>query len=161
MKSVILLMIVFSSFCFSQDKEIVKILNEELKKELKYQFRHPNFNGDTITLIKEFSIDQNKILSFEIKKTNERGYSLEKQQVPISKIKIIGKDINIILESDEKDVKTIIKHFYKDEKSEEFVSSSEMFFTYIHFPNNEYIGDELIKAFGKAGYKIKKEYWYD
>ena len=145
----------------SQEKEIIKILNKELKKEIKDQFKNPNFNGDTIAILKGFSIDQNKILSVEIKKNNSYGYTIEKQEVPLSKIKIIGKDINIILETEEKDVKTMTKRTYKNQEKEAFENSSSMFFTYLHFPNNEDVGDDLIKAFSKAGYKITKSYWYD
>ena len=50
--------------------EIIRILNYELKKEIRHQFKNLNFNGDTITLLKEFSIDENKILSVEIRKNN-------------------------------------------------------------------------------------------
>lgn len=145
----------------SQKKEIIKILNHELKNEIRNQFKNPNFYGDTISLLKEFSIDQNKILSVEIKKTSENGYSLERQEVPLSKIKIIGKDINIIFETDGKDVKTWTRRFYKNEEKQEFSYESTMFFTHLHFPNNEHLCDDLIKAFSNAGYKITRSYWYD
>ena len=161
MKTILFLVLLQSFFAFSQEKKIVKILNKELKKEIKGQFKNPNFDGDTISLVKEFTIDPNKILSVEIRRGNEMGYSLEKQEVPLSKIKIIGKDINIILETEEKDVKTITKRTYKNQEKEAFENSSSMFFTYLHFPNNEDVGDDLIKAFSKAGYKITKSYWYD
>lgn len=145
----------------SQEREIVRILNHELKKQIKHQLKNPNYDGITILLSKEFCIDQNKILSVEIKKSNENGYSLERQEVPLSKIKIIGKDINIILETDDEDVKTLIRRFYKNEEMQELSNESTMFFTYLHFPYNEDVGDDLIKAFSKAGYKITKSYWYD
>ena len=161
MKTILFLVLLQSFFAFSQEKEIVKILNKELKKEIKHQFKNPNFDGDTLSLVKEFTIDPNKILSVEIRRGNEMGYSLEKQEVPLSKIKIIGKDINIILETDEKDVKTITKRTYKNQEKEAFENNSSMFFTYLHLPNKEDVGDDLIKAFSKAGYKITKSYWYD
>ncbi len=148
-------------FLYAQDVKIIKILNDELKREIKNQFKDSNFNGDTITLIKEFSIGQNRILSVEIKKTNENGYSLERQEVPLDKIITIGKDINIILETEGKNVKTRTQRFYKNEEKQEFSNESDMFFTHLHFSNNEYVGDDLIKAFSKAGYKIRKDYWYD
>jgi len=156
-----ILLVLESVFAFSQTTEIVNILNKELKEEIDYLFKKPNFDGDRITLIKEFSIDNNKILSVEIKKTNKNGYSLERQEVLLSKVKIIGKDINIILETNGKDVKTWIQRFYKNEKKEEFFNEGSMFFTHLNFPNNEYIGDDLIEAFSKAGYNTTKDYWYD
>jgi predicted lipoprotein len=55
---------------FAQEKTIVKILNRELKREVKNQLKSSNFNGETIRIIKEFSIDNNKNLSFQIKKTS-------------------------------------------------------------------------------------------
>jgi len=162
MKTLIkILFLLQSVFLYAQDVKIMNILNDELRKEIKHQFKNLNFNGDTISLVKEFSIGQNRILSVEIKKTNENGYSLERQEVPLDKIMTIGKDINIILETEGKNVKTRTQRFYKNEEKQVFSNESSMFFTYLRFPNKEDVGDDLIKAFSKAGYKITKSYWYD
>lgn len=160
MKRILIVLLFISSFCFSQEKEIVKILNEQIKKEIRDQFENPYFDGDTLTMIKEFSIN-NKILSVEMKKSNAFRTVVERQEVPISKISSVGKDINIIFDALGKDVKIKSKKFSKDDDEEIFESDSDMFFTYIHFRDIEYVGNDLIKAFEKAGFKIKKNYWYD
>ncbi|WP_312077291.1 hypothetical protein [Chryseobacterium sp.] len=160
MKSLSLLFFLISTFCFSQEKEIVKILNEQIKKEIRDQFENPYFDGDTLTMMKEFSIN-NKILSVQMKKSNGFRTVVETQEVPISKISSVGKDINIIFDAMGNDVKIKSKKFSKDDGEEVFESDSEMFFTYIHFPGIEYVGNDLLKAFEKAGFKINKNYWYD
>lgn len=161
MKLLTSLLLFMSIFCFSQEKEIVNILNTELKKELKDQFKHPNFDGDTVTLIKEFSIDKNKILSVEIRKQNGNRILTESQKVHLSKISSIGKDFNIIFNSDSGDITVKSKSIDKSNNTQTYETNSETFFTHMHFADNEYIGDALIKAFIKAGFPIKKVYWYD
>ncbi|KQS91439.1 hypothetical protein [Chryseobacterium sp. Leaf394] len=161
MKQYLILFLFVGSFCFAQEKEIVKILNNELKNELKNQFTYPHFDGDTVTLTKEFSIDKNKILSVEIKKQNGFRLYTERQEVHLSKISSIGKDINIILNSDGGDVQIKSKSVDKDNNQQTRSTNSETFFTYLHFNNNEHIGNNLVKAFAKAGYVVKKVYWYD
>ena len=161
MKILSLVMFFFGVFSFAQEKEIVKILNSELQKEIKNQFKHPLFNGDTLSIVQEFQIDANKILSVEVKRNSVYGTVIERQEVLLSKIINVGKDINIILDTQSDDVKNVVKNFYKDQNKEEFVSKSTMFFTHIRFPDKEYVGEDLIKAFAKAGFKIEKNYWYD
>lgn len=161
MKLILSLCFFISIFCFSQEKEIIKILNDELKKEIKNQFQHPDFDGDTLTLTKEFSIDKNRILSVEIKKQNGFRTYTERQEVHLSKISSIGKDINIIMNSDGGEVQINSKSVDKNNNQQTRSTNSGIFFTYMHFNNNEYIGDNLVKAFAKAGFPIKKLYWYE
>jgi len=157
----ILIFLLISSFCFSQEKEIVKILNDELKKEIENQFQYPNFDGDTLTLTNEFSIDKNKILSVEIRKQNGFRTYTERQEVHLSKISSIGKDINIVMNSDGGDVMIKSKSIDENNNQQTRSTNSETFFTHLHFNSNEHIGNDLVKAFAKAGFPIKKVYWYD
>lgn len=161
MKPILILFLLISSFCFSQEKEIVKILNEELKNELKNQFTYPQFDGDTVTLTKGYSIDKNKILSVEIRKQNGFRTYTERQEVHLSKISSIGKDINIVMNSDGGDVMIKSKSIDENNNQQTRSTNSETFFTHLHFNNNEHIGNDLVKAFAKAGFTIKKVYWYD
>lgn len=160
-----LLLIIFFGFwsLFSaQEKTIIKILNRELKKEVKNQLKHSNFNGDTINIIKEFSIDNNKNLTFQIKKTSPyfSGYQIIKQEVPLNKILKIGKDIQVILETEKDAVVTTTTTFDETQKEQKLTES--LFFLYIsNEKQNEDLGIELQKAFQKAGFNVKKEYWYD
>ena len=163
MKTILFFVLLQSVFAFSQEKEIVRILNSELKSELRKQTKHPLFEGDTIILMKDFSIDQNKILSVEIKRENpnEDGFIIEKQEIPLKEIKYISKDINVILEPIGRKVKVTRTYLYKNGKQETGISDYDLFFTHIRFPDNEYIGDNLVKAFKKAGFEVNKLQWYD
>ncbi|MFC3159592.1 hypothetical protein SAMN05443633_11375 [Chryseobacterium arachidis] len=150
------------NMAFAQEKEIVKILNRELKKEVKNQIKSSNFNGDTIRIIEEFSITKDKKLTFTIKKTspNFTGYQIIKQEVPLNKILKIAKDLQIILETERNAVSETFITFNEEKKEEKLQGS--MFFVYLTIEKrNEHLGDELQKAFEKAGYKVTKEYWYD
>lgn len=152
----------FWSLFSAQEKTIIKILNRELKKEVKNQLKHSNFNGDTINIIKEFSIDNNKNLTFQIKKTSPyfSGYQIIKQEVPLNKILKIGKDIQVILETEKDAVVTTTTTFDETQKEQKLTES--LFFLYIsNEKQNEDLGIELQKAFQKAGFNVKKEYWYD
>jgi len=157
----IILMLGFWNFSFAQEKEIVKILNRELKREVKNQFKSSNFNGDTIKIIEGFSI-KDKILTFTIRKTSPyfNGYQIINQQVPLNKIKKIGKDIQIILETEKSAVKAHFTTF--DEAPKEQVINESLFFLYFSSKKeNDDLGIELLEAFRKAGYEVQKENWYD
>lgn len=65
---VALLFFGWSSLIFAQQKTILKILNLELQKEVKNQLQSPNFEGDTVRIVKPFTINEKQILSYEIKK---------------------------------------------------------------------------------------------
>jgi hypothetical protein len=141
---------------------IVKILNRELKREVKNQLKSPNFNGDTISIIKEFSIDDHKNLTFQIKKISPylNGYQIIKQEVPLNKILKIGKDIQIILET-EKDAVTTTYTTFDETKKEQKLNES-LFFLYLsNEKQNDDLGIEIQKAFQKAGFNVTKDYWYD
>jgi hypothetical protein len=147
---------------FAQEKTIVKILNRELKREVKNQVKSSNFNGDTIRIIKEFVITKDKKLTFTIKKTSPyiSGYQIIQQEVPLSKIKKIGKDIQIILETEKNAVETKFTTF--DEGPKEQILNESLFFLYLsNEKENEDLGIELQNAFQKAGFEIQKDYWYD
>lgn len=163
-KKVLLFMMTFGcwSINFAQEKTIVKILNRELKREVKNQLESSNFNGDTIRIIKEFTITNDKKLTFTIKKTSPYfdGYQIIQQEVPLSKIKKIGKDIQIILETEKNAVETKFTTF--DEDPKEQVLNESLFFLYLsNEKENEDLGIELQKAFRKAGFEVQKDYWYD
>ncbi|WP_131726144.1 hypothetical protein [Chryseobacterium sp. Leaf405] len=158
----IILMLGFWNFSFAQEKEILKILNRELKREVKSQFKSSNFNGDTIKIIEGFSITKDKILTFTIRKTSPyfNGYQIIKQQVPLNKIKKIGKDIQIILETEKNAVETHFTTF--DENPKEQIIHESLFFLYFSSKKeNDDLGIELQEAFRKAGYEVQKGNWYD
>jgi len=152
----------FWSSAFAQEKQILKILNRELKREVKNQLKSPNFNGDTIIIMKEFSITNDKKLSFQIKRISPsiEGYQIIKQEVPLSKIRKIGKDIQIILETEKNAVESTTEYFDSDRENQKLNES--LFFLYLsNEKENDDLGIEIQNAFQKAGYQIEKEYWYD
>ncbi|MBW8361943.1 MAG: hypothetical protein K0M56_07115 [Kaistella sp.] len=160
------LFLFFLSFCVNisaQEKTLLKILNRELKKEVKHQLKSPNFNGDTITIVEPFTISNEKILSFKITKTSPyfTGVQVIKQEVPLSAIKNIGKDINIIFETPRDSVTVTTTTIIEGETKEETIKYY-LFFPYLsNEKNNENLGIEIQNAFKKAGFIVTKEYWYD
>jgi hypothetical protein len=165
MKYILLFVFLFGckEVVFAQEKNIIKILNRELKKELKHQVDLPNFNGDTLQIIQEFKIDQNKILSFQIKKTSPyfSGVQIIMQEVPLQSILKISKDTQLILITEDKAVKTHYNTVGGDDPKEQ--RNLERFF-YLYIENekqNDDLGNELQKAFEKAGYSVEKDNWYD
>lgn len=147
---------------FSQQSEIVKILNEALKQDLKIEVKNHHFS-DTIKIIKPYSIIKN-ILSVELKYRKGGEYHNEMIQVPLSKIKSVSKDSNVIFETfDEEDVKIIQAHPASAKQLGYFrYLSSGIFFTGIRNQRkNKFLGEALQKAFAKAGYKIELGSWYD
>lgn len=164
MKYILLFVFLFGwkGVVFAQEKNIIKILNRELKKELKHQVNLPNFNGDTLQIIQEFKIDQNKILSFQIKKTSPyfSGYQIIKQEVPLNAILKLTKDIQIILMTEDN---AVVTHYdIVDGDSKQQKTLDRFFYLYIEDEKqNEVLGDELQQAFEKAGYPVEKDNWYD
>lgn len=143
---------VFSATLPAQENTIVKILNRELKKE----------EGPEV--VQPYAISEKKILSVEIKTRLYDGdsYQVEKQEVVLSEIKSVGKDINIIFETAPEAVITT-RTIFKDGKIfQTSVQRGDLFFTGIsREQQNEWLGNELLKAFKKSGYPLTKKYWYD
>lgn len=176
------LFLLLSVFTFSQTDEIVKILNRELKNEIRTQKKDAkNYYGEKFEVIKNFNIEDSiqtmtvikadgtedglvqttmKILNLEVRKKNYYGgdYYTEKQEVDLSKIKAIVKDINIIFETEANAVKIT----RTEENGDKTIRTGDMFFLHLsHEKQNEYLASELIKAFKKADSDIKKGFWHD
>lgn len=183
MKNAIALFLLLQSFfAFSQTSEIVKILNLELKKEIKAQKEDCwNYIGEKFEVVKNFSIKDSvliisainyegkevgemqttmKILSIEVKKKSDYGedFYTEKQEVDLQKIKALVKDINIIFETEPDAVKIT----QTKENGEKNIRTSDMFFLQLSYEKqNEYLADDLVEVFRMAGYTIEKGFWYD
>ena len=156
------LLLGWSSLIFGQEKTILKIINSELKKEVKNQLKSPNFSGDTIQIVEPFTINEQQILSFTIKKTSPyfNGVQLVKQEVPLKSILKIGKDINVIFETINDAVKTTTTSIDKETKVQ--TSTGFLFFLYLsNEKQNEELGIKLQDAFKKAGFNVAKDYWFD
>lgn len=150
----------------SQVQKIVKILNRELQKEVKAQQKDSsNYYGERFEVIKQYRIKDTSdgnlnVLVLEIKKkdTYSNTYYTIQQEIDLSKIKTIVKDINIIFGTEPNASKVT----EVDENGKESISTGDMYFLNLSYEKkNERLANELIQAFKKAGYSIKKEYWYD
>ena len=160
MKSIATILFFLNSvFAFSQTTKIIKILNKEIAKEITAQKDTLYYFGEKFDVIKNFYLENN-VLSITLKRKSYYGedYYTEIRQVDLSKIKRIVKDVNIIFETEPNAVKItqINAHGEKSEKT------TDMFFLQMSSEKqNEYVADDLLVAFRKAGYTIEKGFWYD
>jgi hypothetical protein len=164
MKKLALLFLIFTfgTSSFGQEKKLLKILNKELKKEVKNQLQSKNFNGDTLVIIKPFTINEQKTLSFEVRKSNyyQEGYEIIKQEIPLKSITSVGKDINVFFQSEGNSVITTTKKFATKESTD--TKTRDIFFLFLSIEKqNEKLGIDLQNALLKAGIKVDKEFWYD
>lgn len=162
MKIPLLFILIFSTTILTaQEKKITKFLNDQLMKEIR---EFPGV-GDSLTLIKTFQIDENKVLQFQVSKYNFETEETEliTQEVALDKITGFVKDINIIFETDKDAVKvTTIKMDANGQEISNQVYNYHLFFTEINKEkNNEYLREKILDAFSKAGYRINSQFWAD
>ncbi|WP_312823004.1 hypothetical protein [Epilithonimonas sp.] len=159
-RSLFLAFVFFSASVFSQTSEIVKLLNGHLKNDLGIKTEYNHF-GDIIKIVKPYTFLGN-ILKVELEYKGENGHYIEQQEAALNKITGIGKDINVILDTEESAVKINRKYIGKSNAEPEYNGVNNMFFTGIRFQkHNKHFGEPLQKAFEKAGYEIELGSWYD
>lgn len=158
----LLLTLCVSFTSFPQQTEIVKILNKELDKETRLRLKDPDLSADTLWVITPYRIDSN-VLSVTVKiKDYDNKYYTEKQEIALNKIKAVVKDINVIFETEPDAVR--ITQQPQDAAATEpaEIRYSNLFFLHLYAEKqNEALANKLVKAFGKAGLKIEKRFWYD
>lgn len=156
---ILILSILTGSFFFSQKATTVQILNLYLKKDLKLQLKSNRFE-DTLKIIAPYQL-HNGILSIEIE-TNGSFRYIEKQEVLLSEITGVAKDINVVFKTRQDAVKTIRHYTGKNKDIPGYENTGSMFFTGIRQTlKNEYLGKALLKAFANDGYTISILHWYD
>ncbi|WP_445717758.1 hypothetical protein [Flavobacterium sp.] len=164
MKNKLLLILLIPFLAFSQKpSELAKRLNKELKTELKEQFENPYFSSDTLVVVQEFKINVEKVLSYQTKHRmyNGDGYYIRKQEVDLKDIISIGKDICVLLETNDK-VKITDTNYHSDGTIDTSTQLQTYFRTqFCTLKNNEYLGYDLVKLFKKEGITIEISYWYD
>lgn len=146
-----------------QPSEIEKRLNKALDFEVKEQFKSRYFNGDTLVVVQKFKIDENKLLSYKTKHSmpNGDGYYIRKQEAALKDITSVGKDIYVLLETDNK-VKIIDTYFYCDgTKATKTLTETYFRTQFCHQKSNESLGRDLVKLFKKEGFIIYFAFWYD
>lgn len=157
----LMILIFFGTILSAQEKQITKFLNEQLRNEIK---EFPGV-GDSLTLLKPFEIDENKVLKFQVSKYNFETNENEiiTQEVALDKITGFVKDINIIFETEKDAVK--VTSINTDSNGLEVSNQNydyHLFFTEINKEkDNEYLRDKILDAFSKAGYRINSNFWAD
>ena len=171
----------FYLFLFSIDQisaqttTITQLLQKTLQQENEArQMVHTEVDslGNEIGLL-QMAIDTLEVIELTIKNdtlvyttknyfTNVNGYYLYKQEVALKDITAVTKDIGIFFESAPEKVFVTQSEYFDDGNYKITTGELDLFRT--HFTTlreNEYLADELVKAFKKAGYTIEKGYWYD
>ena len=172
---VILLATFLANSIFSQTITITQILQKNLQEENKArQMIHTEADslGNEIGYIQQ-DIDSLEVAELTIKNDTlfyttkqkmlyEKGYYLEQQIVALQDITVITKDIGIFFETASDKVQVIRQEYFEDGNSIKTSRKTDLFRTYfVSLRQNDYLADDLIKAFKKAGYTIEKGYWYD
>ena len=120
-------------------------------------------DSDSLVATEPFIIKKDSLF-YTIKKefSMEKGYYLEQQTVALQDIIAVTKDIGIFFETAPDKVQFIRKEYFDDGNYTKSSTTKDLFRThFVSLRQNEYLADELIKAFKKAGYKMEKRYWYD
>ena len=176
-KYILLLLAIYSAnSIFAQTTTITQLLQKTLQQENEArQMVHTEVDslGNEIGLL-QMDIDSLEVTEpFVIKNdtlyyttkhhfTFEKGYYLDQQIVALKDVIAVTKDIGIFFETAPDKVQFIRKEYFEDGNSIKTSRKTDLFRThFISLRDNEYLANDLLKAFKKAGYKIEKGYWYD
>ncbi|WBV60833.1 hypothetical protein PFY12_01630 [Chryseobacterium camelliae] len=166
MKLLFLLITLFTLNLHAQEKKIVDFLNKDLRWEVENQFKNSDRieRYDTLVVVEPFQI-KNGMLSIVVKRKkvefSEQGdkytetYFTEKQEIKLSKITRLSKDINVIFVTQPDAV-----NIYENGKK---TGTYSLFFLQLCCSEkyNETWANELLTLLEKAGYSIEMENWYD
>ena len=172
---VILLATFLANSIFAQTTTITQLLQKTLLQENEArQMVHKEVDsvGNEIGYIQQ-DIDSLEVAELAIQNDTlfyttkhhfayEKGYYLEQQIVALQDITAVTKDIGIFFETAPDKVQVIRQEYFEDGNYIKTNRKTDLFRThFISLRDNEYLADDLVKAFKKAGYKIEKGYWYD
>ncbi len=176
MKKLLAFLVCFIGFfSIAQSTTITQLLQKTLQKENEVrQMLHTEADslGNEIGYIQQ-DIDSLEVAELAIKNDTlfyttkqkmlyEKGYYLEQQMVALQDITTVTKDIGIFFETAPDKVQIIRQEYFEESNSIKTSKKTDLFRTYfISLRDNEYLADDLVKAFKKAGYTIEKGYWYD
>ena len=171
----ILLAIYSANSIFAQTTTITQLLQKTLQQENEArQMVHKEVDsvGNEIGYIQQ-DIDSLEVTELAIQNDTlfyttkhhfayEKGYYLEQQIVALQDITAITKDIGIFFETEPDKVQVIRQEYFEDGNYIKTSRKTDLFRThFISLRDNEYLANDLVKAFKKAGYTIEKGYWYD
>lgn len=173
--TLLLLIILQTNYASSQTTTIIHLLQKTLQQEneaRKIVYPEIDSLANEVALVKmdidslevtELTI-QNDSLYYTTKQqfTYEKGYYLDQQKVALKDITSVTKDIGIFFETAPYKVQVIRKEYFEDGNFINSTSTNDLFRThFVSLKDNEYLADDFVKAFKKAGYKIEKGFWYD
>lgn len=162
-KSILIAILLFTTeITFSQTNEIVKLLNQQFKREQKM---YDEYDREKPILAQAFQI-KNDTLSVVISMPYEIGEEKTRifhRSVHLKDITGFIKDMNVLFTAKDSSVKeTVIR---KDENGNTLrtdTSYYHLFFTELKKdPNDKSLQHKILKTFKKAGYDITSEYWYN
>ena len=175
-KYILLLLAIYSAnSIFAQTTTITHLLQKTLQQEneVRQMLRaEADSVGNEIGYIQQ-DIDSLEVAELAIQNDTlfyttkhhfayEKGYYLEQQIVALQDITAVTKDIGIFFETAPDKVQVIRQEYFEDGNSIKTSRKTDLFRThFISLRDNEYLANDLVKAFKKAGYKIEKGYWYD
>lgn len=176
MKKLLAFLVCFIGFfSIAQTTTITQLLQKTLQKENEVrQMLHTEADsvGNEIGYIQQ-DIDSLEVAELTIKNDTlfyttkqktlyEKGYYLEQQIVALQDITAVTKDIGIFFETAAMKVQVIRQEYFEVGNSIKTSRKTDLFRThFISLRDNEYLANDLVKAFKKAGYTIEKGYWYD
>lgn len=166
MRFCFLFILLFTLNFNAQEKKLVDFLNKDLHWEVKNQFENTERieRYDTLVVAEPFQI-KNGILSISVKrkkvdfseKDNQytETYYIEKQEVELSKITQLTKDINVIFVTQP----DAVKIYENGDETRRY----SLFFLQLCCSGkyNEMWAKELLELLKKAGYSIEMDNWYD
>lgn len=174
--TLLLLIILQTNYASSQTTTIIHLLQKNLKQEneaRKIVYPEIDSLANEIALIKK-DVDSLEVMELTIQNDSlyyttkhqfiyEKGYYLDQQKVALKDITSVTKDIGIFFETvADKVILTRQEYFEDGNYSKQTSRKTDLFRThFISLRDNEYLANDLVKAFKKAGYTIEKGYWYD
>lgn len=171
----LLLIMLQTNYASSQTTTIIHLLQKTLQQENEARkIVYPEIDSlvNEIALIKK-DVDSLEVTELTIQNDSlyyttkhqfiyEKGYYLDQQKVALKDITSVTKDIGIFFETVADKVILTRQEYFEDGNYSKQTSTNDLFRThFISLRGNEYLADELITAFKKAGYKIENGYWYD
>jgi hypothetical protein len=156
---IFLLLCLPTGLLVAQTAEIETILNIELQREIQHQQEDSeNYRGEIVEVAENFKIE-NGVLSVTFRKKSYYSGEdyLERKEVELNQITLVEKDLQVVFSSEIDAVKIIRTTGEKID-----VSYDNLFLTHLSIGKyNEFLADELVAAFKKAGYTIEKGEWMD
>ena len=176
-KNILILLAVFlANSIFAQTTTITHLLQETLQQENKARQMVYSEIDSTENEIGMFKMDIDSLViaePFIIKNDSlyyttkqkfayKKGHYFEQQIVALKDITAVTKDIGIFFETAADKVQVIRQEYFEDGNYIKTSRKTDLFRThFISLRDNEYLADDLVKAFKNAGYKIEKGYWFD